>query len=134
MKYLEFSSDNDLASLLLRISIGSMFILHGLGKPLVVGMEAVIPGFVEQGFPVWTAYASTAVEITGGTMLLIGYYARLASLTLIPVSVGILVYHFSNGWVFHNLGGGWEYPQLILISLVVILLLGTGKYGIRKSL
>ncbi len=134
MNRLNFSSNNDLASLVLRISVGSMFLLHGVGKPLVVGMAAVISGFIAQGLPVWTAYCSVVVEIVGGIMLLLGLYSRVASLLLIPVSLGILVYHLPFGWVFHNTGGGWEYPQLILISLIVIFLLGTGSYGIKKSL
>ncbi len=133
MKILHFPSNTDFASLILRVSIGGMFLLHGVGKPFVVGMDSVIPRFVAQGFPVWTAYFSTGIEILGGLMLLVGLYSRLASLLLIPVSLGILVYHLPNGWVFHNSGGGWEYPQSILVSLIVIFLLGTGKYGIKKA-
>lgn len=133
MKALNFSSKESLASLVLRIFIGGMFLVHGLGKPFVVGMETVIQGFIEQGFPVWTVYASTVVEIVGGVMLISGFYTRLASLALIPITIGILVNHFPFGWVFHNTGGGWEYPQLILIALIAIFLLGTGKYGLKKS-
>ncbi len=133
MKALNFTSKVDLASLVLRIFVGGMFLVHGLGKPFVVGMEPVIQNFLKQGFPVWTAYASTVVEILGGVMLISGFYARLASMALIPITFGILLYHFPYGWVFHNTGGGWEYPQLILVALIAIFLLGTGKYGLKKS-
>lgn len=130
MKLVTFPSQHSLAALVLRLSVGGMFLLHGVGKPFVVGMEAVIPGFVEQGFPAWTAYASTIVEIGAGLMLMLGAYTRLASLALIPVSLGILLYHFPNGWVFHNPGGGWEYPQLIVVSLLAIFTLGGGRFAL----
>jgi len=133
MKALKFSPKVNLASLVLRIFVGGMFLVHGLGKPFVVGMEPVIQDFLEQGFPIWTAYASTVVEILGGVMLILGFYSRFASLALIPITFGILVYHFPYGWVFHNDGGGWEYPQLILVALTAIFLLGTGKYGLKKT-
>jgi len=133
MKILNFSSKNDLASLVLRLMVGGMFFLHGIGKPIVVGMEEVISGFIANGFPDWTAYASTIVEIIGGLMLLLGLQSRLAALALTPVTLGIIIYHFPNGWVFHNPGGGWEYPQLILISLITIILLGGGRYSISKN-
>ena len=133
MKTLNFSSKESLASFVLRIFVGGMFLVHGIGKPFLIGMEPVIQNFIEQGFPVWTAYASTVVEIFGGAMLVAGFYSRLASLALIPITIGMLAYHFPYGWVFHNTGGGWEYPQLILVALIVIFLLGTGKYGLKKS-
>ncbi|MEM7551613.1 MAG: DoxX family protein [Bacteroidota bacterium] len=132
MKALNFKPNIDLASLILRVSLGGMFFLHGIGKPFVVGMEKVTLGFIEKGFPEWTAYFSSVIEILGGLMLVLGLYTRLGSLLLIPITIGILVYHFPNGWVFHNSGGGWEYPQLMLISLIVTFFLGSGKYGIKK--
>ena len=122
----------DWAALVLRISVGGMFFLHGIGKPLVVGMGEVSQNFVEKGFPAWTNYTATGIEITCGLLLLLGAYSRWAATALLPVTIGIIVYHIPNGWVFQSPGGGWEYPQLILVCLVVILLLGGGKYALTK--
>ncbi|MEM9981483.1 MAG: DoxX family protein [Bacteroidota bacterium] len=130
MKVLNFKPNIDWASLLLRVSLGGMFFLHGIGKPFVVGMEDVISGFVAKGFPIWTAYASTIIEIVGGIMLLLGTYTRFACLLLLPVSLGILVYHLPHGWVFHNAGGGWEYPQLIVVGLIVTFMMGGGRFTV----
>ncbi len=132
MKLIRFSADAHLASLFLRISVGSMFLLHGIGKLFFIGIEKVLPGFVQQGFPEWAAYVSSIVELIAGLLLIIGLYSRVAVLLLMPVAIGVLIYHVPNGWVFHNPGGGWEYPKLIIVSLVSIFLLGTGKYGMTN--
>ena len=118
----------------MRVSLGGMFFLHGIGKPLIIGMAQVSQGFIEKGFPVWTNYAATLIEIIGGLMLVLGIYSRWAAVALLPVTLGIILYHFPYGWVFHNPGGGWEYPQLILVSLVTILFLGGGKYSVTRDL
>lgn len=122
----------DLAALVLRLTIGPMFFLHGVGKPLVVGMETVTADFGANGFPVWTAYASTVVEISAGTLLLAGWHARLAACALMPVTLGILVYHAPNGWVFHHEGGGWEYPAFILGALAAQAALGDGAASVGQ--
>ena len=119
----------DAAALVLRLSLGGMMALHGFGKVAVVGLDVVGAGMVEQGFPYWGAHVSTVIELVSGLMLIVGWHTRLAALLLLPVCVGILVYHVPNGWVFHNPGGGWEYPQLILEVTVAVLLLGSGRYG-----
>ncbi len=133
MNLLKFAPNLDLASLLLRLFLGGMFFLHGIGKPFVVGMEEVNRGFVEQGFPAWTSYAATGVEIIAGLLLILGVFSRLAAMMLLPVSVGILVYHFPNGWVFHEAGGGWEYPQLIIVSLLAIIAMGGGRFALTSD-
>ena len=130
---MNFTAKVDMASLVLRLFLGAMFFLHGAGKLWVVGMEVVIPNFIEKGFPAWTAYASSVIEIAAGLMLVAGFYTRYAVLLLVPLTIGILIYHFPNGWVFHNEGGGYEHPQLILISLVSLFFLGGGKYSIIKN-
>ncbi len=134
MKLLHFSSKIDLASLLLRVSVGGMFVLHGIGKAFVVGIDSVIEAFLAQGFPIWTVYFSTVLEILGGILLLLGLHTRAAALVLMPITVGILVYHFPNGWAFQSAGGGWEYPQLILIALLAIFLLDSGTYKVKNIL
>lgn len=128
MKWLQFAPRPDWAALILRLAVGGLFLVHGLGKPLALGMELVSENFLANGFPVWTNYFATGLEIVAGMMLLLGLQVRLAALMLLPVTLGIIVFHFPNGWVFFSSGGGWEYPQLILFALLAIFTLGPGRF------
>ena len=110
-----------------------MFFLHGIGKVAVVGLSTVNASFISHGFPTWTNYAATFIEIVAGLTLVAGFHSRISALVLIPVALGITAYHFPNGWVFSNPDGGWEYPFLILVVLAAIFFLGGGKYALIKN-
>ena len=134
MKFLQFSPRPEWGIFLLRLFIGGMFVVHGLGKVFLYGgISGTVSNFVfEKQFPAWTAYASIFLEAIAGLMLLTGFRVRIACLTLIPVCLGIILYHLPFGWVFSNPGGGWEYPQFILISLIAIFLGGDDRIRLFK--
>ena len=116
------------AALLLRISLGLMFLAHGLLKLLVFTLPGTIGFFEQVGFPGWTAYLVTFAEIA---MLIAGIAVRAVSLALVPVLLGATFVHFGAGWVFSNPNGGWEYPAFLTVAAVVQALLGPGAYAMR---
>lgn len=121
----------DMAALLLRISLGTMFIAHGLLKVLVFTMPGTVGFFESVGFPGFLAYLVTVAEIGGGVLLLAGVATRAVSVALIPVLLGALYVHSGAGWVFSNENGGWEYPAFLTMATVVMALLGSGKYALK---
>lgn len=118
------------AALLLRLSLGTMLLAHGL---LLKVFTFTIPGtvgfFESIGYPGWLAYVVMFAEIAGGAALLLGAYTREVSLLLIPILVGATWQHAGNGWVFSNTNGGWEFPAFWTITLLVQALLGGGAYA-----
>jgi putative oxidoreductase len=95
------------AALLLRVSLGVMFLAH-VGLKIFV---FTIPGFVgyfgSLGLPAILAYAVIALELFGGIALILGIYASLVALPLALEMLGtILFVHGANGWLFTNPGGG----------------------------
>ena len=69
-----------------------------------------------------------AAETAGGLGLIFGVATRLAAILLIPLMAGtIVLVHGKNGFWFTNQGGGWEYPALWIVCLVVIALIGSGS-------
>lgn len=119
------------AALILRLSLGAMFVSHGLLKVLVFTIPGTVGFFESVGFPGWLAYLTMAGEIGGGTLLILGLFTRWIALGLLPVLLGAMQVHFGNGWVFTNQGGGWEYPAFLAVSAVVQALLGNGAYALR---
>ncbi|HEY0941260.1 MAG TPA: DoxX family protein [Steroidobacter sp.] len=118
-----FNSSQQAGNALLRVSLGIMFIAHGLIlKFFMFTLAGTAQFFASIGLPGVLAYVVFALETVGGILLLINYRTRWVALGLIPVLLGALWVHIGNGWVFSNPNGGWEYPlYLIVISVVVAL-------------
>ncbi len=118
------------AALLLRVSLGVMFIAHALLKILVFTLPGTAQFFASVGFPAWMAYAVVAAELIGGVMLIAGVYSRWVALALVPVLLGAATVHWGNGWLFTATNGGWEYPVFLAAAALVQALLGDGKYAL----
>lgn len=112
-----------LATHLLRISLGVMFIAHSVVlKYFDYTLAGTAQYFVSIGLPSALAYIVFAAEAVGGVLLVLGIQTRVVALGLLPILVGAVWAHAANGWVFSANGGGWEYPvYLIVISVVVAL-------------
>lgn len=124
------SNQRDIAALLLRLSLGVVFIAHGLLKVMVFTLPGTAQFFESVGFPGWAAYPVAGIEIVGGALLVAGVATRWVSLALLPVMFGATSVHLGTGWVFSNANGGWEYPVFLTITLVVQALLGPGALAL----
>ncbi len=122
------------AALVLRLSLGVMFIAHGLLKVLVFTMPGTVGFFESVGFPGFMAYVVVLAEIGGGAALIAGVLVRWVSLGLLPVLLGAVWVHVPNGWVFSAEGGGWEYPVFLAVTVLVQALLGSGRFAVRLPL
>lgn len=118
---------------ILRIALGLMWIAHALLKIVVFTLPGADQFFIAHGFPAHSVYPVVAAELAGGAMILLGFHGRLASLALVPVLLGALAVHASNGWVFTANGGGWEYPAFLVVASLVHALGGDGAFAIRRN-
>jgi putative oxidoreductase len=122
------------AALLLRVSLGMMFIVHSLYLKLVV---YTLPGtatfFESLGLPAFLAHATFAAEAVGGILLVLGVKSRVVAASLLPVLLGATWAHSSNGWLFTNTGGGWEYPLFLAAAAGVQALLGDGALALGRA-
>ncbi len=122
------------AALLLRVSLGVMFIAHGL---LLKVFTFTVPGtvgyFESLGYPGFFAYLVILGEIGGGLALVLGAWTRVVSLLLLPIMIGATLQHVGGGWLFSNAGGGWEFPVFWTVALVVQALLGSGAWALRTE-
>ena len=121
------------AALLLRVSLGIMFLAHGLLKVFVFTLPGTAQFFEKVGFPGWAAYPVTALEIVGGLLLVAGVYSRVVAAALIPVLIGAAMVHVGNGWVFSAPNGGWEDPVFLVVIAAVVALLGDGAYALKPA-
>lgn len=124
---------NAYAFAILRVALGLMWIAHALLKIVVFTLPGADQFFVAHGFPLHSVYPVVAAELLGGAMILFGFHGRVASLALIPVLLGALGVHASNGWVFTASGGGWEYPAFLVVASLVHALGGDGAFALKRS-
>ena len=123
----------DLAALLLRLTLGAMFVAHGPLKYFVFTPAGTVKFFESLGLPGPLAYLTIAAEVLGGIALLAGYHTRVVASALVPVLLGAAWAHAGNGWPFSSPNGGWEYPVFMGFSAIAAALLGDGRYALRST-
>ncbi|RBP52693.1 DoxX family protein [Arenicella xantha] len=126
------TSSNATAAMLLRLTLGTILLAHGLLKLLVFTLAGTVGYFESLGLPAIAAYLTIFGELAGGAALILGLYTRLTALATLPILVGATWVHLANGWVFSNQGGGWEFPLLLTMLAVIVAIQGAGKFALRK--
>lgn len=126
----ENHSHLDLALFLLRIVLGAAFIFHGWSK--VSGMEGTVSMFASMGVGTFLTYIAAYTEFLGGVAILLGVITRLAGgMLAIFMIAAIYLVHLDKGYSMMN--GGYEYQLLLLVSVVLVALVGPGKYSLHES-
>ena len=116
----------DAAAIVMRSSLGVMFIAHALLKYYVFTPAGTVGFFESLGLPGPLAYVTMAAELIGGVLLVAGIGTRIVAIALTPFVLGATWAHAGNGWVFNAPNGGWEYPAFLTIATLVTALLGNG--------
>ena len=122
------------AALILRITLGVLFLAHAGLKLFVFTPAGAAQFFGSLGLPPALAYLTILVETVGGIALILGFYTRWVSLALIPVLLGAIAFvHGPAGFFFNNPNGGWEYLAFWIAALVAQALLGDGALAVRAG-
>jgi putative oxidoreductase len=124
---------SDWAPTFLRLAIGLIFIAHGRTKLFggLGGVENMLTGL---GFPIPYIFAIilAVVEFFGGICVLLGLFTRYAAaLLFIDMAVAILKVHLRHGLIGP---GSIEFPLMLLVGCMALMLLGPGKASIEKTL
>ena len=127
----------DLATLLVRLVVGAIFVAQGYIKLVRppdaphgrANLEAVIRGH-GLARPRELALMVSAFELACGAAVAAGFLTRLAVIPLaVILVVAIVGFKFRSGFV-----GGWDWPLSVLALLVVIALLGAGVWSVDAAL
>jgi putative oxidoreductase len=125
-----------LGLLILRVVIGLVFVMHGLGKlvgaPFAgAGMDGTIGFFTQLGIPMpnLAAWGVALAETVGGFALILGIAAPLAALVLaVDMGVAILMLKFKLSKGF---AGGYEFESTLLAGLLCVFFAGPGILSVR---
>ncbi len=119
------------AALLLRVSLGALFVLHGgLLKLATFGLAGTMGFFGQIGYPPVFGAIVAIAEVAGGIALILGVWTRAVSLLFIPIMIGATMLHLPNGWLFSAPRGGYEFPALWTLLMLVQAGLGAGALAL----
>lgn len=119
-------------ALILRVTLGGLFLAHAALKLFVFTPAGTAGFFASVGLPPALAYLTITAEVLGGLALIAGVFTRAVAVALTPILLGaIYAVHGSAGFFFTNANGGWEYPAFWIVALMVQALLGDGAYALR---
>ncbi len=135
MNYRKIEMSEDVAKLILRLTVGGLVLLHGIFKitsPMAIGY---ISGLFEGvGLPAYLAHTVYIGEVIAPILLIVGYRTRIASaLVVLTLSVVILLVHTDYLFTLNKTGGSAVEVQLFyLFGALAIFGLGAGKYSLDK--
>ena len=116
---------------LLRITLGLIFVVHGI-RHYTHGARAAARTITQMGFPsefsATLAWYLIIVHVVGGALMVIGFRTRLAAFLQLPIMLAaVVLLHGRQG--FDQL----EYPLLVLVGTLVVVLVGPGTLAIDKA-
>ena len=125
---------NDIAKLLLRLTVGVMVLFHGVDK-IINGISGIKHLTTNAGLPEFLAYGIYVGEIVVPILIILGVYARVASLVLaFNMLVAIFLAYGGSLFTLGKHGApSFELPFLYLIMSVVIFMIGSGKYAVNSK-
>lgn len=125
---------NDIAKLILRLSVGVMMLFHGFDK-VINGIDGIKQLTVSAGFLEFLAYSVFIGEVVVPIFILLGAYARAASLVLaFNMAVAIFLAYGNSLFSLGKHGAPvFELPFLYLVMSILIFMLGSGKYAINNK-
>jgi putative oxidoreductase len=127
----------DVALLIARVVVGVVFMAHGAQKLFGAfggpGLSAVVQMMGPLG------YLVTIGEFFGGLGLIVGFLSRFSAASLIVIMLGAIGmvharFGFFMNWMGNQPGEGFEYHLLAIAVLLVILIVGPGRFAISRFL
>ena len=131
-KYMFYNAD--VAKLLLRLSVGILMLFHGVDK-IINGIGGVKHLTTSSGLPEFIAYGVYIGEVIVPIFIILGLYARVASVILGVNMLAAIFLAYGNSLFALNKHGALliELPLFYLVLSVVIFLLGSGKYAVNSK-
>ena len=125
---------SNIGKLILRLMVGGLLLFHGFDKA-IHGIGFIKSMVSAQGLPGLLAYGVYAGEILAPILLILGIQSRVWA-GVIAINMLVAIYLTKMGALL-SLGahGAWalELPMFYLLSSLVIVFIGSGKYAIMRD-
>jgi putative oxidoreductase len=139
-----FSTEDSLAFLIIRVTLGAIMLPHGAQKALGMfgggGFAATMQGMSQgMGIPSFVVLLIIASEFLGSMGLILGVATRFCAFGTFSIMTGaIFMVHLPNGffmnWFGNQAGEGFEYHLLAIGMAVALMIAGGGKWSVDRFL
>ena len=136
-----FQTENDTATMILRVLLGVVFFPHGMQKLLGwfggYGFNGTFGFFTGMGVPAIFAVLAILAEGLGSLGLLTGLLTRVSALGIgTNMAVAVLLIHHKFGffmnWDGKQAGEGIEYHILVIAIAIALIIKGGGRWSIDR--
>jgi len=137
-----FQTNDETATMILRVLLGVVFFPHGMQKLLGwfggYGFDGTMGFFTGTlGIPAFLAFLAIIAEGLGALGLITGFLTRLSAFGIgVNMVVAVLMLHFKNGffmnWSGKQAGEGYEYHLLVIAIAIALMIKGGGKWSVDK--
>lgn len=122
-----FTMHTDLGLLLLRLSVGAVFIYHGLLKwGFFSGGSIALPSD-----PLMATLS--IVEPILGLLLVLGVFTPLAALGLAVIMIGAISFKLTGQFPDSTSFRAWEFDLVLFAANVILLTQGAGRFSAAKK-
>ena len=133
---MEYTTEVDLALLIIRLVVGPTMVAHGYGKLFLGGrIDGTASWFDSIGMRPGRVHAWLAAlgEIASGLFLALGLLTTFAALGFVGLmAVAFYTSHRHNG--FFILKEGWEYVFVLGVIAVAVAMIGPGAWSVDDAL
>jgi putative oxidoreductase len=122
----------DVAKLLLRLTLGGLMLLHGVSK-IAHGLSGIAAQVTAHGLPSFVAYGVYVGEVLAPAAMILGVLTRAAGLVF-ATNMAVAVWLAHSETLLHlGKGGGYalELQLLYFIGGLTVALFGPGRYALR---
>jgi putative oxidoreductase len=140
--YRLITTGDSIIPLILRLTLGIVFLPHGLQKTVGLfgghGFSGTMQFFTgPMHIPPVFAFLAIAAESAGALALILGLFTRVAAFGIgVVLVVAVATVHSANGffmnWSGEQKGEGFEYHLLGLGIVIVLLITGGGKASVDR--
>lgn len=127
----------DIASLVLRVSVGGTLVAHGWNHAFGGGkIEGTSGWFESMGLRPGRLHAlmATGTELGAGVLLLLGLLTPLAAAGAVgTMAVAFVTAHLRNGFFIFRPGQGYEYVVMIIMVACAVGALGGGAVSLDRA-
>ncbi|MGN7299410.1 DoxX family protein [Ferdinandcohnia sp. SAFN-114] len=125
---------NEVGALILRLTLGILFFIHGLVK-FQGGIENTVGWFESINIPGFMAYVVALIELVGGIALIIGFATRLVSILIALIMVGaIITAKLPVGLLGNGQMAGYELDLAFLAIAIYLAINGSKLLSLNRVL